>query len=96
MEPLSTLGLGAAMLEFIQYTDEQCRIFNSFYEEKYNDFYEGNFVDMTRHFMYFAAVFKSQRPNGSRAPAQQGQEVSRRHSTHICTSCRLRFCRHWR
>ncbi|RDW58785.1 hypothetical protein BP6252_13261 [Coleophoma cylindrospora] len=72
MEALSTLGLGAAIIEFAQYTDKHCQIFRSFCDDKYNDFQEGLFVDITRHFRYFAAVFKPQQPTGSDA---QGQEA---------------------
>jgi len=73
MEPLSALGLGAAIVEFAQYMGEQCRIFKNFCDGDYIDFREGLFVDITRYFMYFAAVFKPQQPTGSNA---QSQEVS--------------------
>lgn len=71
MEPLSALGIGAAIVEFAQYTNEQYRIFKNFCDDDYDDFREGLFVDTTRYFMYFAAVFKPQQPTGSNAQSQE-------------------------
>ncbi|KAH7303434.1 hypothetical protein BKA65DRAFT_240002 [Rhexocercosporidium sp. MPI-PUGE-AT-0058] len=70
MEPLSVLSLGAVILEFVQYTDEHCRIFRNLCDDNYNDFREGLFFDITRHFMYFAAVFKAQPPTESKVQSQ--------------------------
>jgi hypothetical protein len=75
MDPLSAIGSGAAVLQFIQYASKACRFITTLHEENHDEFYEGIFSDMTRHFFNFSTQFKIQGPIGCTSGPSPNQEV---------------------
>jgi len=61
MDPLATIDAAAVILQFIQYAGKACHFVNTLRDDNYDDFYEGIFVVMARHFFNFLTYFKTQR-----------------------------------
>lgn len=75
MEPLSDIGSAAIMLYFIQYVGKACQTVDSLEENKREGFYEGMFVEQTRHFLEFSTFFKSMRHVDVDSNLSQNQKV---------------------
>jgi hypothetical protein len=78
MDPLSTIGLAAAVLQFIQFVGKTCHMVYSFHQDKYGDFREGIFVEMMRDFANFSELFKTRAQIGLDPTFSQNQEVGPR------------------
>lgn len=75
MDPLSAIGLGASVLQFVSFTSKSCELISRIHHGDYNDFDEGIFVKMTRDFDNFSTLFQTRRQSGLDPKVSSNQEV---------------------
>ena len=77
MDPLSTVGSAAVVLQFIQYAAKACDFVTNLREDNSKGFYEGIFTEMAEHFFNFSIHFKPKRQAEFTPGSTLNQEVGR-------------------